>query len=98
MSKIAVYWRRTGNTEEMSALVAEGARTAGAEVTIYTASEFSADLMDAYDAVAFGCPSIGEISHYFLSSNPFSGSHEQDPVISYRQLQQALPSPSVWVR
>ena len=61
MSKIAVvYWSGTGNTEKMSVLVAEGARAAGAEVTIYTASGFSADLMDAYDAVAFGCPSMGE--------------------------------------
>ncbi len=60
MSKIAVvYWSGTGNTEKMSALVTEGARAAGAEVTIYRASEFSADLMDAYDAVAFGCPSMG---------------------------------------
>jgi flavodoxin short chain len=60
MSKIAVvYWSGTGNTEKMSALVAEGARTSGAEVAIYTALEFSADLMDAYDAVAFGCPSMG---------------------------------------
>jgi flavodoxin short chain len=60
MSKIAVvYWSGTGNTEEMSSLVAEGARAAGAEVTVYTPSEFSADLMDAFDAVAFGCPSMG---------------------------------------
>jgi len=60
MSKIAVvYWSGTGNTEKMSALVAEGARAAGAEVAVYRASDFSADLMDAYDAVAFGCPSMG---------------------------------------
>ncbi len=60
MSKIAVvYWSGTGNTEKMSAMVAEGARAAGAEVTIYKASEFSADLMDEYDAIAFGCPSMG---------------------------------------
>ncbi|MGI6005279.1 MAG: flavodoxin [Christensenellales bacterium] len=60
MSKIAVvYWSGTGNTQQMADLVAEGAKTAGAEVTVYTASEFSADLMDDYDAVAFGCPSMG---------------------------------------
>ncbi|HWQ78381.1 MAG TPA: flavodoxin [Anaerovoracaceae bacterium] len=61
MSKIAVvYWSGTGNTEKMADLVAAGARAAGAEVTIYTASKFSAALMDAYDAVAFGCPSMGD--------------------------------------
>ncbi|HWQ71764.1 MAG TPA: flavodoxin [Desulfitobacteriaceae bacterium] len=60
MSKIAVvYWSGTGNTEKMSALVVEGARAAGAGITIFRASEFSADLMDAFDAIAFGCPSMG---------------------------------------
>lgn len=60
MSKIAVvYWSGTGNTEKMAYTVAEGAKSAGAEITIYTASEFSSDLMDNYDAVAFGCPSMG---------------------------------------
>ena len=39
--------------------VAEGAKAAGAEVDVLTASEFGADKMDAYDAVAFGCPAMG---------------------------------------
>ena len=56
MSKIAVvYWSGTGNTEAMANEVAEGAKAAGAEVDVLTASEFGADKMDAYDAVAFGC-------------------------------------------
>ena len=60
MSKIAVvYWSSTGNTESMAAKVAEGARAAGAEVTCCTAAEFSADMMDNFDAMAFGCPSMG---------------------------------------
>ena len=60
MSKIAVvYWSSTGNTESMAAKVAEGARAAGAEVTCCTAAEFSADMMDNFDAIAFGCPSMG---------------------------------------
>lgn len=60
MSKIAVvYWSGTGNTEQMASFVAEGAKAAGAEATLFTASEFSADLMDGFDAVAFGCPSMG---------------------------------------
>ena len=32
---------------------------ARAEVDVLTASEFGADKMDAYDAVAFGCPAMG---------------------------------------
>lgn len=60
MSKIAVvYWSGTGNTEAMAAKVVAGAKAAGAEVTAFTAAEFSADLMDQFDAVAFGCPSMG---------------------------------------
>ena len=60
MSKIAVvYWSGTGNTEMMANHVAEGAREAGAETDVFTASEFSADRMDSYDGIAFGCPSMG---------------------------------------
>ena len=60
MSKIAVvYWSGTGNTEAMANEVAEGVKAAGAEVDVLTASEFGADKMDAYDAVAFGCPAMG---------------------------------------
>lgn len=60
MSKIAVvYWSGTGNTEAMANAVAEGARNAGATAELFTASEFSASMMDDFDAVAFGCPSMG---------------------------------------
>ena len=31
----------------------------GAEVDVFTSAEFSADQMDQYDAIAFGCPSMG---------------------------------------
>ena len=60
MSKIAiVYWSGTGNTEAMANAVADGAENAGATVTKFTASEFSASLMDDFDAIGFGCPSMG---------------------------------------
>ena len=60
MSKIAVvYWSGTGNTEAMASAVAEGAKNAGAEVSLFTAAEFSASMMDDFDAIAFGCPSMG---------------------------------------
>ncbi|MGL6200183.1 MAG: flavodoxin [Lachnospiraceae bacterium] len=61
MSKIAVvYWSGTGNTETMADCVAEGAKAAGAEVTTFTADEFGPDKMDDFDAVAFGCPAMGD--------------------------------------
>ena len=60
MSKVAVvYWSGTGNTEAMAAFVAEGAKGKGADVVLLTSSEFDASMMDNYDAVAFGCPSMG---------------------------------------
>jgi len=60
MSKIAVvYWSGTGNTEAMANSVLEGIKEAGAEGTLYTASEFGADMVDGFDAIAFGCPSMG---------------------------------------
>lgn len=55
MSKIAVvYWSGTGNTETMAGAVAEGAREAGAEVEEIQAA--------GYDALAFGCPAMGDES------------------------------------
>ena len=60
MSKIAVvYWSGTGNTEAMANAVMEGAKSAGATAEMFTASEFSASMMDDFDAIAFGCPSMG---------------------------------------
>lgn len=60
MSKVAVvYWSGTGNTETMANLVADGAREAGAEVTIFQAVEFNGKKMEEFDSVAFGCPAMG---------------------------------------
>ena len=55
MSKTAVvYWSQTGNTEAMANAVAEAA---GAE--LITAADFSADKLNDFDTVAFGCPAMG---------------------------------------
>ena len=60
MSKIAVvYWSGTGTTQSMAEAVAEGAREAGADVTVFTSSEFDGGNMGEFDAVAFGCPAMG---------------------------------------
>lgn len=60
MSKIAVvYWSGTGNTEAMASAVKAGAEEKGAEAVMLTAAEFDASMMDSFDAVAFGCPSMG---------------------------------------
>ncbi len=60
MSKVAVvYWSGTGNTAAMATAVAEGAQEKGAEVSLMFCGEFGAERMDDFDAVAFGCPSMG---------------------------------------
>lgn len=60
MSKIAVvYWSGTGNTEAMASAVLEGVNEAGAEGVMLSAAEFDASMMDDFDGVAFGCPSMG---------------------------------------
>ncbi|HWQ51584.1 MAG TPA: flavodoxin [Terriglobales bacterium] len=60
MKKIAVvYWSGTGNTEAMAKSVAQGAKKAGAEASLFTAAKFSAGMAADFDAFAFGCPSMG---------------------------------------
>ncbi len=60
MSKIAVvYWSGTGNTEIMANAVSEGIKENGGEAEVITAAKFSPSMIDSYDAVAFGCPSMG---------------------------------------
>lgn len=55
MSKIAVvYWSGTGNTEKMAETIAEAAKA-----ELFTAGDFSASQCAAYEAIAFGCPSMG---------------------------------------
>lgn len=60
MSKVAiVYWSGTGNTEAMASAVLEGVKEKGAEAIMLTAAEFDASMVDSFDAIAFGCPSMG---------------------------------------
>ena len=56
MKTAVVYWSGTGNTEAMASSVAEGAKSAGAEVSVFTAADFTADMVDQFDSIAFGCP------------------------------------------
>ena len=82
MSKIAVvYWSGTGNTKSMADAIAKGAKDAGSEVDIFDAVDFSADNLSDYNAIAFGCPSMGgeeleadEFEPVFESCKPNLGS------------------------
>ena len=61
MSKLAVvYWSGTGNTEAMAKLVADGARSAGAQADVIYCTDFGAERFPDYDAFALGCPAMGD--------------------------------------
>ncbi len=60
MSKVAVvYWSGTGNTERMASSVLDGVKGKGAEGVMLTPPAFDPSMLESYDAVAFGCPSMG---------------------------------------
>ena len=60
MKKTAViYWSGTGNTEAMANAVAEGMRQAGAECSVLTSADVTADTVAVLEAVALGCPAMG---------------------------------------
>ena len=60
MSKVAVvYWSGTGNTAAMAGAVEEGARDAGADVSVFGPSDFNSGMVADFDGIAFGCPAMG---------------------------------------
>ena len=60
MSKVAVvYWSGTGNTEAMAEAVLEGVEEASKSVMMMC-TDFDVSMMDSFDAIAFGCPSMGD--------------------------------------
>ncbi len=56
---VVIYWSGTGNTEQMAEGVFEGAKAAGAEVELVNVADASTDMVEACDALALGCPSMG---------------------------------------
>ena len=79
MSKVAVvYWSGTGNTEAMASAVVDGVREGGAKAELFTASEFDASMLSSFDAVAFGCPSMGSEQLEDSEFEPMFNSCESD--------------------
>lgn len=60
MKTAVVYWSGTGNTEAMAQAVAEGMTAAGAEAVLLTPAEAAPGDLNAYAAIAFGCPAMGD--------------------------------------
>lgn len=60
MAKAAViYWSGTGNTEAMANAVADGMKSKGAEVSVFTPSDIDYSAVRSCSAVALGCPAMG---------------------------------------
>ena len=59
MKTAVVFWSGTGNTEAMANAVADGMKEKGAEVSLIGPSDFTADKVPEFDAIAFGCPAMG---------------------------------------
>ncbi|MGH0052237.1 MAG: flavodoxin domain-containing protein [Sphaerochaetaceae bacterium] len=59
MKVAIVFYSGTGNTEAMAEAVREGAVTAGAETSVIPPETFTPEIAQQYDAIAFGCPSMG---------------------------------------
>ncbi len=64
----------------MANAVAEGAKEKGAEVTVFTAADFNADMVGQFNGIAFGCPAMGaevleesEFEPMFTSCGPKLG-------------------------
>ena len=61
MSKVAVvYWSSTGNTEAMANAVVDGIKEKGGEAALHTCEDFDGSKVAEYDAIAFGCPAMGD--------------------------------------
>ena len=60
MSKVnVVFWSGTGNTEAMANAVAQGAKSAGAEVDVCMVSAADINALAEEKVIALGCPSMG---------------------------------------
>ena len=51
-----IYWSGIGNTERMASLIAQGAESSGADVTIKNVADASPEELGQYDAIALGSP------------------------------------------
>lgn len=54
-----IYWSATGNTEAMANAIADGAKSAGANVTLLNVAVASVEDALSADYLALGCPAMG---------------------------------------
>jgi len=81
MKILIVYYSVTGNTEKMARAVAEGAKSAGTDVTVKRASEVTSTDLKAADGIIIGSPTYygqmaAEIKQIFDRSTDVRGQLE----------------------
>lgn len=60
MKSIAIiYYSESGNTLALAKAIKKGVEDVGSSAKLITAGIFSKDMLDSYDAYAFGCPAHG---------------------------------------
>ncbi|MDR2630906.1 MAG: flavodoxin [Spirochaetaceae bacterium] len=57
---VITYWSGSGNTETMAKSVAKGVSENGGEAVLKSVDSASVDLVREADALAFGCPAMGD--------------------------------------
>ncbi|PID82199.1 MAG: flavodoxin [Clostridiales bacterium] len=60
MKAAVIYWSGTGNTEMMANAIVEGAKEGGIEVELFEVTEITPEDALKYDALALGCPAMGD--------------------------------------
>jgi flavodoxin short chain len=71
---VIAYWSGSGNTELMAKSVAKGVSEAGAEAILKPVGGASAALVKEADALAFGCPAMGDETLEEEEMEPFIAS------------------------
>ena len=66
-----VWWSATGNTEDMALAVARGIEAAGKDVLIKNVNDISVEQALTCDAIAFGCPAMGDEVLEEMDFEPF---------------------------
>jgi flavodoxin short chain len=68
---LVVYWSGGGNTEAMAKAVASGAGDGGVAVTLKPVGGVTAEAVKEADALAFGCPAMGDETLEESEMEPF---------------------------
>lgn len=75
---VVIYWSGTGNTQQMATALAEGSVSMDVKVKVLDVSTASVDDVLTADAVALGCPAMGDEVLEEEEMEPFIASLEKE--------------------